>query len=137
MNVARGKKWLAADERQVATKRKGAQRSTSSGFNTHLSDLDRQEMASESTQLTSIRRFHAWQSALLFSFLFFVHLLFSWSRFMSWVIFLGDLGLIAYLTMRAYVDGMFCLLFLLYHIRLHMSRLVIERDDLEIGRAHV
>lgn len=54
-----------------------------------------------------ICRFHAWQSALLFSFLFFVHLLFSWSGFMSWVIFVGDLGLIAYLTMRAYLDGMF------------------------------
>lgn len=36
---------------------------------------------------------------------------------MSWVIILGDLGLIAYLTMRAYVDGMSCLSFMLcgYH----------------------
>lgn len=67
-------------------------------------------MIRERNQLTPVHRFHAWQSALIFSFLFFVHLLFSWSRFMSWVIFLGDLGLIAYLTMRAYVDGMFRLL---------------------------
>lgn len=51
-------------------------------------------------------RFHAWQSALLFSAIFVVHLLFSWSSFMSWLLFLGDLGLIGYLTMRAYKDGM-------------------------------
>lgn len=63
-------------------------------------------MTAERDQLTRVDRFHAWQSALLFSFLFLVHLLFSWSPFMSWVIFLGDLGLIVYLTMRAYIDGM-------------------------------
>ena len=54
---------------------------------------------------------------------------------MSWVIFLGDLGLIAYLTMKAYVDGMFCLPFAFYHIRLHMSRLVSGRDDLAMRQA--
>jgi len=51
-------------------------------------------------------RFHAWQSALLFSAIFVLHVLFSWSSFLSWVIFLGDLGLIGYLTMRAYKDGL-------------------------------
>ncbi|KAE8452349.1 hypothetical protein EG329_001049 [Mollisiaceae sp. DMI_Dod_QoI] len=50
-------------------------------------------------------RFHAWQSALLFSAIFVLHLIFSWSTFMSWVIFVGDLGLIGYLTMRAYKDA--------------------------------
>jgi hypothetical protein len=51
-------------------------------------------------------RFHAWQSALLFSAIFVLHVLLSWSSFLSWVIFLGDLGLIGYLTMRAYKDGL-------------------------------
>ena len=32
---------------------------------------------------------------------------------MSWLIFLGELGLIAYLTMRAYGDGMSSLPFML------------------------
>jgi uncharacterized membrane protein len=50
-------------------------------------------------------RFHAWQSALLFSAIFVVHLILSWSGFLSWVLFLADLGLICYLTMRAYRDG--------------------------------
>lgn len=53
-------------------------------------------------------RFHAWQSALLFSAIFVLHLIFIWSTFMSWVIFIGDLGLIGYLTMRAYKDGKWC-----------------------------
>jgi len=50
-------------------------------------------------------RFHAWQSALLFTTLFVLHLIFSWSTWLSWIIFLGDLGLIGYLTMRAYRDA--------------------------------
>ncbi|KAG4430307.1 hypothetical protein IFR05_014217 [Cadophora sp. M221] len=50
-------------------------------------------------------RFHAWQSSLLFSAMFVLHLIFSWSSFLSWVIFLADLGLIGYLTMRAYRDA--------------------------------
>lgn len=50
-------------------------------------------------------RFHAWQSSLLFTAMFVLHLLVSWSRFLSWVVFLADLGLIAYLTLRAYRDG--------------------------------
>jgi uncharacterized membrane protein len=50
-------------------------------------------------------RFHAWQSALLFSAIFVLHLIFSWSTFLSWLIFIGDLGLIGLLTFRAYRDG--------------------------------
>jgi uncharacterized membrane protein len=50
-------------------------------------------------------RFHAWQSSLLFAFLFIVHVIFSWSGFLSWVLFIGDVGLIAWLTRRAYLDG--------------------------------
>ncbi|KAH8808197.1 hypothetical protein F5884DRAFT_791420 [Xylogone sp. PMI_703] len=50
-------------------------------------------------------RFHAWQSSLLFTALFVLHLIFSWSSFFSWLIFLGDLCLIGYLTMRAYRDA--------------------------------
>lgn len=50
-------------------------------------------------------RFHAWQSALLFSFMFVVHIVFAWSTFMSWLLFLVDLGTIGYLTMRAYRDA--------------------------------
>ncbi|KFY42395.1 hypothetical protein V494_02446 [Pseudogymnoascus sp. VKM F-4513 (FW-928)] len=50
-------------------------------------------------------RFHAWQSALLFSAMFVVHLVFAWSSFLSWVLLLGDIGMIGYLTMRAYKDA--------------------------------
>ena len=50
-------------------------------------------------------RFHAWQSALVFTAIMVVHLIFSWSSFLSWVIFIGDLALIAFLTMRAYRDA--------------------------------
>ena len=50
-------------------------------------------------------RFHAWQSALLFSAMFVVHLIFSWSSFLSWVLLVGDIGMIGYLTVRAYKDG--------------------------------
>jgi hypothetical protein len=53
-------------------------------------------------------RFHAWQSALLFSAIFVLHLIFSWSTFFSWLIFIGDLGLIGLLTFRAYRDGKRC-----------------------------
>lgn len=52
-----------------------------------------------------VGRFHAWQSALLFTAMFVLHLLFSWSTFLGWVIFLSDLGLIAFLTLRAYRDA--------------------------------
>jgi uncharacterized membrane protein len=50
-------------------------------------------------------RFHAWQSSLLFAFVFVVHVIFSWSSFISWVLFVGDVGGIAWLTWRAYLDG--------------------------------
>lgn len=50
-------------------------------------------------------RFHAWQSALLFSAIFVLHLIFSWSAFISWTFVVCDIALIAYLTMRAYRDG--------------------------------
>ncbi|KAF2432334.1 hypothetical protein EJ08DRAFT_669416 [Tothia fuscella] len=50
-------------------------------------------------------RFHAWQSSLLFTFLFIIHIIFSWSSFLSWMLFLGDLGLIGLLTFKAYVDA--------------------------------
>lgn len=50
-------------------------------------------------------RFHAWQSSLLFAFIFVVHIIFSWSSFISWVMVVGDVGLIGWLTWRAYQDG--------------------------------
>lgn len=34
-------------------------------------------------------RFHAWQSSLLFAFVFVVHVIFSWSSFISWILFIG------------------------------------------------
>jgi uncharacterized membrane protein len=52
-------------------------------------------------------RFHAWQSSLLFSAIFVLHLIFSWSSFISWTFLLCDVVLIGYLTMRAYRDGKF------------------------------
>lgn len=56
-------------------------------------------------ELTCHDSFHAWQSSLLFTVLFIVHLIFSWSTFLSWVIFLGDLALMVFLAMRAYRDA--------------------------------
>lgn len=53
-------------------------------------------------------RFHAWQSSLLFAFIFVIHIIFSWSSFISWVLFIGDIGLIGWLTWRAYLDGECC-----------------------------
>ncbi|KAI8956311.1 hypothetical protein F4801DRAFT_573834 [Xylaria longipes] len=50
-------------------------------------------------------RFHAWQSSLVFTVMFVIHLLFSWSTFLSWVIVLGDLALIGFLALRAYRDA--------------------------------
>ncbi|KAI4740157.1 hypothetical protein E4T50_09416 [Aureobasidium sp. EXF-12298] len=50
-------------------------------------------------------RFHAWQSSLVFAALFVLHLLLSWSRFLSWLLFIGDLGLIVLLVFRAYKDA--------------------------------
>ncbi|KAH8894224.1 UPF0132 domain protein [Thozetella sp. PMI_491] len=50
-------------------------------------------------------RFHAWQSSLLFTILFVVHLFFSWSTVLTWLLALGDIGLIAFLTLQAYKDA--------------------------------
>ncbi|CAG8977743.1 hypothetical protein HYALB_00012178 [Hymenoscyphus albidus] len=50
-------------------------------------------------------RFHAWQSSLLFSAIFVVHLIFSWSTLVSWILFAVDLLLIGYLTFGAYRDA--------------------------------
>ncbi|KAH7039604.1 uncharacterized protein B0I36DRAFT_372 [Microdochium trichocladiopsis] len=50
-------------------------------------------------------RFHAWQSSLLFTAVFVLHLIFSFSTFLGWVIFLADLGLMAFLTLKAYRDA--------------------------------
>jgi len=50
-------------------------------------------------------RYHAWQSALLFTAVFVVHLIFSWSAVLSWMIFVGDVCLILLLTFRAYRDA--------------------------------
>jgi len=50
-------------------------------------------------------RFHAWQSSLLFTLIFIVHVVFSFSAVLSWMFFIGDLALIGWLTMRAYQDA--------------------------------
>lgn len=47
-------------------------------------------------------RFHAWQSAMVFSALFLLHVVFSWTSVVSWLLFACDMGLIAYLTACAY-----------------------------------
>ncbi|KAG9242617.1 hypothetical protein BJ878DRAFT_160154 [Calycina marina] len=50
-------------------------------------------------------RFHAWQSALLFTFIFVLHLIFFWSSFISYTILICDVALIGYLALRAYKDA--------------------------------
>ncbi|TFB02629.1 hypothetical protein CCMA1212_005424 [Trichoderma ghanense] len=50
-------------------------------------------------------RFHAWQSALLFTAIMVFHVLISWSSFLSWIFFLGDLVLIGVLSLKAYQDA--------------------------------
>jgi len=49
-------------------------------------------------------RFHAWQSALVFGPLFIIHLIFSFSKVISYLLLVVDLVLIAFLTMHAYKD---------------------------------
>ncbi|KAJ9258556.1 hypothetical protein DTO195F2_5209 [Paecilomyces variotii] len=49
-------------------------------------------------------RFHAWQSSLLFTAIFILHLIFAWSSFISWLMFIGDIVLIGFLAMHAYRD---------------------------------
>jgi uncharacterized membrane protein len=50
-------------------------------------------------------RFHAWQSSLLFSFVFVIHVIFSWSSFISWVLFVGDVCGMGWLSWKAYMDA--------------------------------
>lgn len=52
-------------------------------------------------------RFHAWQSSMLFAFMFVIHVIFSWTAIISWFLLIGDLVLIGFLTMHAYRDGRF------------------------------
>ncbi|PLB52999.1 hypothetical protein P170DRAFT_434720 [Aspergillus steynii IBT 23096] len=49
-------------------------------------------------------RFHAWQSSMLFTMMFIIHLIFSWSSFLSWTLLICDLALIGFLSLRAYRD---------------------------------
>ncbi|OQE28650.1 hypothetical protein PENSTE_c003G09147 [Penicillium steckii] len=49
-------------------------------------------------------RFHAWQSSMLFSAIFIIHLIFAWSSFLSWTLFIIDILLIGFLGMHAYRD---------------------------------
>ncbi|KIX02985.1 uncharacterized protein Z518_06535 [Rhinocladiella mackenziei CBS 650.93] len=49
-------------------------------------------------------RFHAWQSSMLFSAIFVLHLILSWSRVLSWMLFAVDLILIGFLALHAYRD---------------------------------
>ncbi|KAJ5188525.1 Tic20-like protein [Penicillium cf. griseofulvum] len=49
-------------------------------------------------------RFHAWQSSMLFATMFIIHLLFCWSSFLSWTLFIVDIVLIGFLSMHAYQD---------------------------------
>ncbi|KAF1987099.1 hypothetical protein K402DRAFT_393264 [Aulographum hederae CBS 113979] len=50
-------------------------------------------------------RFHAWQASLLFSVIFIVHIIFSWTAIISWLLFACDLLLIGWLVFRAYRDA--------------------------------
>lgn len=47
-------------------------------------------------------RFHAWQSSLVFGALFLLHIVFSWTSIISWILFVFDVLLIAYLTAGAW-----------------------------------
>jgi uncharacterized membrane protein len=49
-------------------------------------------------------RFHAFQGAMLFSFLFVCHLVVSWSRVLSWGLLVVDLVAMVGLAGRAYRD---------------------------------
>ncbi|KAL6863633.1 hypothetical protein J3F83DRAFT_745097 [Trichoderma novae-zelandiae] len=50
-------------------------------------------------------RFHAWQSALLFTAVMVLHVLVSWSSFLSWILFIADFVLIGFLSLKAYQDA--------------------------------
>lgn len=47
-------------------------------------------------------RFHAWQSSLVFGALFLLHVMFSWTSIVSWMLFVFDVLLIAYLALGAW-----------------------------------
>ncbi|KIW18529.1 hypothetical protein PV08_02817 [Exophiala spinifera] len=49
-------------------------------------------------------RFHAWQSSMLFTVIFILHLILAWSSVLSWMLFTVDLLLMGFLAMRAYRD---------------------------------
>lgn len=49
-------------------------------------------------------RFHAWQSSMIFTVIFILHLILSWSKVLSWMLFVGDLCLIGFLATHAYWD---------------------------------
>lgn len=49
-------------------------------------------------------RFHAFQASLLFTAIFVLHLIISWSKVLSWMLFAVDLLLIGFLSMHAYRD---------------------------------
>ncbi|KAL2868309.1 DUF4870 domain-containing protein [Aspergillus lucknowensis] len=49
-------------------------------------------------------RFHAWQSSMLFTVMFVIHLIFVWSSFFSWLFFICDIVMIGFLSQRAYRD---------------------------------
>lgn len=50
-------------------------------------------------------RFHAWQSAILFTGTFLLHLIFSFSVVVSWILLVVDVALIGVLGWKAYYDG--------------------------------
>ncbi|KXS10991.1 hypothetical protein M427DRAFT_115419 [Gonapodya prolifera JEL478] len=51
-------------------------------------------------------RFHAWQSTLIFASMLVVHFIFMFiSSVVSWILFVGDLGLIALLAWKAYENS--------------------------------
>lgn len=50
-------------------------------------------------------RFHAWQSALLFSALFMVHIIFSWTAVISYMLLTVDLILIGWLSFGAWKNA--------------------------------
>jgi len=50
-------------------------------------------------------RFHAWQSALLFSAMFMVHVIFSWTKIVSYLLLAVDILMILYLSFGAFRNG--------------------------------
>ena len=50
-------------------------------------------------------RFHAWQSALLFSMMFLIHIIFSWTSILSYLLLACDLCMIGFLAFGAWRHG--------------------------------